>query len=223
MQEQVWKRNRGEAARLEERDREVAQRERRVSEEEAAAARGGHLVIPKLEGDTPATDRERPLPFQKRARGEGDDSGHERGKRRQVEQWGAGGPTGALQPARLGAEPTPTDWVSASPLPRHLARHPARREQGRVQGWRAGGMAELVRYVKWAGRTREGREQRGTHPFRDLVRRAGRPQDSVLGMAEDMLRRMLAEALPGLVMDGPRERGRTPTVQMLRELLQSEG
>ena len=40
----------------------------------------------------------------------------------------------------------------------------------------AGDVAELVRYVKWAGRTRKRRERRGTHPFSDLVGRAGRPR-----------------------------------------------
>ena len=42
-------------------------------------------------------------------------------------------------------------------------------------GWTAGEVAELVRYVKWAGKTRGRREKRGTRPFSDLVGRAGRP------------------------------------------------
>ena len=46
----------GEAARLAEREREVAEGERRVREEEEAVARGAHQVIPKPEGDTPGTD-----------------------------------------------------------------------------------------------------------------------------------------------------------------------
>ena len=41
MQERAWGRIRGEAARLTERDREVAARERRVREEEEAVAQGG--------------------------------------------------------------------------------------------------------------------------------------------------------------------------------------
>ena len=41
VEERVWKRISGEAARLGEGDREVAERERRVREEEAALARGG--------------------------------------------------------------------------------------------------------------------------------------------------------------------------------------
>ena len=44
-------------------------------------------------------------------------------------------------------------------------------------------MAELFRYVKWAGRTRGGGGP-GTHPFRDLVHRAGRPQGKGLEMEE---------------------------------------
>ena len=78
-------------------------------------------------------------------------------------------------------------------------------------------MAGLVRYVKWAGRTRGVREQRGTHPFRDLVHRAGRPHDKGTGMEEDRRRRMLGEVLPGVDLQGPKERGRKPRVQMLRE------
>ena len=45
-------------------------------------------------------------------------------------------------------------------------------------------MAELVRYVKWAGRTRGGQERRGTRPFFDVVRRAGRPRDQGPEMEE---------------------------------------
>ena len=45
-----------------------------------------------------------------------------------------------------------------------------------VTGRSAGDAAELVRYVKWAGRMRGGREKRETCPFRDLVGRAGRPR-----------------------------------------------
>ena len=44
------------------------------------------------------------------------------------------------------------------------------------------------------------RERRGTHLFRDLVHRAGRPQDKGPKMAEDRWRRMLGGGAPG---DGP--------------------
>ena len=53
MHERAWRRIRAEAARLAERDREVAEREHRVREEEEAVARGAHRVIPDPEGDTP--------------------------------------------------------------------------------------------------------------------------------------------------------------------------
>ena len=56
MQERAWRRIRGEAARLADRDRVVAARERRVREEEEAVARGAHRVLPDPEGDTPSTD-----------------------------------------------------------------------------------------------------------------------------------------------------------------------
>ena len=58
MQERARRRIRGEAARLAERDREVAARERRVPEEEEAVARGAHWVLPNSEADTPSTDVE---------------------------------------------------------------------------------------------------------------------------------------------------------------------
>ena len=58
VQERAWRRIRGEAAKLAERDREVAARERRVREEEEAMARGAHRVLPDQEGDTASTDVE---------------------------------------------------------------------------------------------------------------------------------------------------------------------
>ena len=54
MQERAWRRIRGEAAMLADRDREVAARERRVREEVEAVARGAHRVPPDPEGDTPS-------------------------------------------------------------------------------------------------------------------------------------------------------------------------
>ena len=90
-----------------------------------------------------------------------------------MEEQGAGGATGAPRRASPSPEPAPTDWGSAWPLPRHDAGHPVRREQGTVPGWRTRELAELVCYVKWAGRTRGGQERRRTHPFHDLVHRAG--------------------------------------------------
>ena len=53
MQERAWGRIRGEAARLTDRDREVAARERRVREEEEAVARWAHRVLPDPEGGHP--------------------------------------------------------------------------------------------------------------------------------------------------------------------------
>ena len=53
MQGRAWRRIRGESARLADRDREVAARERRVREEEEVVARGAHRVLPDPEGDTP--------------------------------------------------------------------------------------------------------------------------------------------------------------------------
>ena len=83
-------------------------------------------------------------------------------------------------------------------------------------------MAELVRYVKWAGRTRGRRERRGTHPFSDLVRRAERPGERGPEMEEGQWRRMLGEALPRVSLECPQEKGKKPRVRMLRELLQRE-
>ena len=50
MQERAWRRIRGEAARLEDRNRAVAARERRVREEEEVVARGARWVLPDPKG-----------------------------------------------------------------------------------------------------------------------------------------------------------------------------
>ena len=42
-------------------------------------------------------------------------------------------------------------------------------------------------------------------------------------MDEGRWRRMLGEALPGVSLDCPQEKGKKPRVRMLRELLQREG
>ena len=223
MQERAWRRIRGEAARLTERDREVAARERKVREEEEVLARGAHRVLPDPEGDTPSTDLKGRSPSGKRAREEEEEAGQERGKRRRVEERGAGGAEGAPRPASPSPERTPTDWDSESLPLRRYAPPPVRRGPGTVAGWTAGDVAELVRYVKWAGRTRRRRERRGTHPLSDLVGRAGRPGERGPEMEEGRWRRMLGEALPGVNLECPQEKGSKPRVRMLRELLQREG
>ena len=81
-------------------------------------------------------------------------------------------------------------------------------------------MAELARYVKWAGKTGGRRDKRGPRPFSDLVGRAGRPGERGPEMEEWRWRRMLGAALPGMRLDCPQEKGKKPRVQMLRELLQ---
>ena len=221
MQERAWRRIRGEAARLADRDRAVAARERRVREEEEAVARGARWVLPDPEGDTPSTDVKGQSPSGKRAREEDKEAGRERGKRRRGEERGAGKAEGAPWPASPSPEPTPTDWDSESPPPRQYA--PPRRRPGTVAGWAEGDVAELARYVKWAGRTRGRRDKRGPRPFSDLVGRAGRPGERGTEMEEWRWRRMLGAALPGLRLDCPQEKGKKPRVQMLRELLQREG
>ena len=223
MQERAWRRIRGEVARLAERDREVAARERRVREEEEAVARGAHRVLPDLEGDGPSTDVEGRSQSGKRAREEEEGAGKERGKQHRMEERGAGGAEGAPQPASSSPEPTPTDWDSESPPPRRYAPPPLRRGPGTVTGWTAGVVAELVGYMKWAGRTRGRRERRGTHSFSDLVGRAGRPGERGPEMEEGRWRRMLGKALPGVSLDCPQEKGKKPRVWMRRELLQREG
>ena len=135
MQEQACRRHRGEAGSLEERDRKLAERERGVREEEAAAARQGHQFIPDLEGDSPPTGKKGRSPSEKRARGEEEEGGHARGKRRQVEEQRAGGAMGAPWLTSASPEPAATKCCSALPLPRHSARRPVRREPGTVQAW----------------------------------------------------------------------------------------
>ena len=222
MQGRAWRRIRGEAARRPERDREVAAREHRVLEEEETVARGAHRILPDPEGGTPSTDGEGRSPSGKRAREEEEEAGQERGKGRRVRERGAGTAEGAPRPASPSPEPTPTDWDSESPPPRLYAPPPVRKGPGTVAGSTAGDVAELVRYVKWAGRTRGRRERRGAHPFSDLVGRAGRPGERGPEMEEGRRRRMLGEALPGVNLDCPQEKGSKPGVRMLRQLLQRE-
>ena len=97
------------------------------------------------------------------------------------------------------------------------------RGPGTVAGWTEGEVAELARYVKWAGKTRGRQEKRGPRPFSDLVGRAGKPRERGPAMDEGRWRRMLGAALPGVRLDCPQEKGKKPRVQMLRELLQREG
>ena len=212
----------GEGGGLAERDREVAARERRVREGGEAVARRAHRVLPDPEGDTPSTDVEGRSLSGKRAREEDEEAGQERGKRRRVEEQGAGEVEGAPRPASPSPEPTPTDWNSEFPPPRQYAPPPVPRGPGTVAGRTAGEVAELARYVKWAGKTRGRREKRGTRSFSDLVGRVGRPRGRGGEMDEGRWRRMLGEALPGVRLDCPQEKGKKPRVQMLRELLQRE-
>ena len=184
---------------------------------------GAHQVLPDPDGDTPSTDLEGRLPSGKRAREEDEEAGQERGKRRRGEERGAGEAKGAPRPASPSPEPTPTDWDSESPPPRQYAPPPVRRGPGTVAGKTAGEVAELARYVKWAGKTRGRREKRGPRPFSDLVGRAGRPRERGPEKDEGRWRRMLGAALPGVRLDCLQEKGKKPRVQMLREVLQREG
>ena len=145
MQERAWRRIRGKAASLAEKDREMAAWERRVREEEEAVARGAHRVLPDQEGDTPSTDVEGQSPSGKRAREEEEEAGQKRGKRHRVEERGAGGAEGALRPTSPSPEQTPTDWDSESPLPRRYAPLPVRRGPGAEGGGRgrAGPLPEV--------------------------------------------------------------------------------
>ena len=175
MQERAWRRIRGEAARLAEKDRKVAARERRVWESEEAVARGAQRVLPNPEGDTPSTDVEGRSPSGERATEEGGEPGQERGKPRRLQERGAGRAEGALRPASPSLEPTLVDWGSESPPPRQYAPPPVRRGPGMVARWTAGDVAELVRYVKWAGRTRGGGGEAGDPPFQTWSAGRGGP------------------------------------------------
>ena len=153
-------------------------------------------------------------PSGKRASEEDEEAGQERGKRRRGEERGAGEAEGVPRPASPSPEPMLTDWDSEPPV---------RRGPGTVAGWTEGEVAELTRYVKWAGKTRGRRVKRGPRPFSALVGRAGRPRERGPEMDEGRWRRMLGAALPGVRLDCPQEKGKEPRVQMLRELLQREG
>ena len=69
-------------------------------------------------------------------------------------------------------------------------------------------MAQLARYVKWAGKTRGWQEERGPRPFSDLLGTAGRPRERGPEMDEGRWRRMLGAALPGVRLDCPQEKGK---------------
>ena len=71
MQERAWRWIRGEAARLADRDRAAAARERRVREEEEEVARGARWVLPHPEGDTPSTDVEGAVAVREKGQGGG--------------------------------------------------------------------------------------------------------------------------------------------------------
>ena len=117
---------------------------------------------------------------------------------------------GGARHASSSPEPTATHWGSESPPPPQYAPQPVQRGPRTAKGWRAGDVAKLVCYVKWAGRTRGGRKKRGTHPFSDLVGRAGRPRGGGPVMEEGRWRRVLGEALPELSLDCPRDGGKSP-------------
>ena len=193
----------------------MAERERRVREEEEAVARGAHRVIPDPEGDTPPTDVEGRSPSKKRASGEGGEAG-------QAGESNAGWRSGELGKQRGRYSPAAP---AQSQRRRTEAVCTASGEEGAgtVRWWRAGNVAELVRYVKWAGRTRGGQGGRGIRPFCDLVCEAGRPRDQGPEMEEGRWKRMLGEGLPGVDLECPKERGRKPRVRMLRQLLRREG
>ena len=130
----AWERINGEAERLEEKDREVSARERRVRAEEAEAARRGPRVIPDPEGGSPPTDEEGRSLSLKRARGGSGEGGLLRRKRRCVEGRERTGVTGAPRPRCPSPQPTPTDRGSASPR-RGILRGGSRVQSG-GGGWR---------------------------------------------------------------------------------------
>ena len=130
---------------------------------------------------------------------------------------GAGGRSegqGEAEGARRTASPSPeltsTYRDSESPQLRRYAPPPVRRGPGTVARLTEGEVAELARYVKWAGKTRGRREKSRPRPFSDLVSRAGRPRERGPEMDEGRWKRMLGAALPRCAWTVPRRRGRSP-------------
>ena len=174
MQERAWRRIRGEAARLADRDREVAAQERRVREEEEAVAQGAHRVLPDPEGDIPSTDVEGPSPSEERAREEDEEAGQERGKPRRGEERGAGEAEGgavAGQPqSRADADGLGLGVPAAAAV--CVAAGAEGTQDGRgVDGGGSGGAGPL-REVGGENEGKAGEEG----PFSDLVGRAGGPR-----------------------------------------------
>ena len=148
----------------------------------AQGARGGGGGGPGGPPGPPGSGRGHPLhrcggavAVREKGTEEDEEAGQERGKRRRGEERGAGEAEGAPRPASSSPEWMLTDSDSESPPPRQYAPSPVRRGPGTVAGWTKGDVAELARYVKWAGKTRGRREKRGPRPFSDVVGRGGSP------------------------------------------------
>ena len=223
MQERAWRRIRGQAARLAERDREVAARECSVREGEEAVARRAHRVFPDPERGHPLHGCGGAVTV--RGKGQGGGRGGGAGKGEAAQGGGARGRGGGAGAAAGQPQPRADAYglgleVRAAAAVCAAAGAEGTRDGRGVDGR---GSGELARYVKWAGNTRARREKRGTRPFSDLVGRAGRPRERGPEMDEGRWRRMLGAALPEVRPDCPQEKGKKPRVQMLRELLQREG
>ena len=135
LRERAWRGTKVKAARLAEKDRDVAEQERRGKEADADAARSGSRVTPDLEGGTPQANREGQSTSEKRVRGDPDGGGRARIKQCGVEERGEEGAMGARRPTSLSMKPTETHLGAESLLRRHFARNIARRGQGTVWGW----------------------------------------------------------------------------------------
>ena len=65
--------------------------------------------------------------------------------------------------------------------------------------------------------------EEGDPPLQRPGRQGREAQEREPELDEGRRTRLLGEALPGVSLDCPREKGKKPRVQMLRELLQREG
>ena len=170
MQERAWGRITGEAAKLAQRDREVATRE-----EEEALAHGVHRVLPDPEGDGPSTDVEGQSPSGRRGQGGGRGGGAAEGEAAPgggAGSRGSGGGAAACQPQpRADANGLGLRVATAAAVCAAAGAEGAR-DGRRLDGGGSGGAGPL-REVGGEDEGKAGEE--GDPPLQRPGRRAGRP------------------------------------------------
>ena len=159
---------------------------------------------------------------EKRAREEEEEAGQERGKRRGGGRRGQGRRRGrqAGQPQpRADADGWGLRVATAAAVCAAAGAEGTRNGRGLYGG--GSGRAGPLREVGGEDEGKAGEE--GSPPLQPADRQGKEAKGKGPEMDEGRWRRMLGEALPGVSLHCPQEKGRKPRVRMLRELLQREG